>query len=181
MRQRSWFALGAPPGPLRRAALGLDERPSSSRVLGTLRRPSARRRRGFALADFIGGTLLFTGSLVGFSVMTRSKMDALALAEQHASALAQAETAADQVRLSGLPAAPSGEADLEGFRLCSAFDVVGGLPGAVGRVEARRLRVLEGEAHGLWEARVVVRWRERADSPRTTQVVIPVVAREAKK
>lgn len=145
------------------------------------------RRRGFALADFIAGTLLFTGSLVGFTVMTRSKMDALGLAEQQASALAQAETAADRVRLAGLPAAPSGEADLEGFRLCSTFDVASvssgtaGLPGATGRVEARRLRVLDGEAHGLWEARVVVRWRERADSARSVQVVIPVVAREAKK
>ena len=146
-----------------------------------------QRRRGFALADFIAGTLLFTGSLVSFTVMTRSKMDALELAEQQAAALAHAETAADRVRLGGLPAAPSGEPDLEGFRLCAAFDVASvtsggaGLPAATGRIEARRLRVLEGEAHGLWEARVVVRWRERADSPRTVEVALAVVAREAKK
>lgn len=140
-----------------------------------------QRRRGFALADFIAGTLLFTGAVVGFSTMTRAKMDALGLAEQQAAALAQAETAADRVRLDGLPGAPSGEADADGFRLCGAFDVTGPLPGATGRVEARRLRVQDGEARGLWEARVVVRWRERADDARTVQVAIPVVAREAQR
>lgn len=144
-----------------------------SRARGAPRRP--RRRRGFALADFMTGTLLLAGALGAFTSITRAKFDALAAGDQHVRAAAAAEEALDRVRTGGLPAAPEGPADPDGFRLVTTFAPAGaGLSGAEGRLEARLLRLAEGDPHDLLEVRVVVSWR---DAPaRRARVSLSTVA-----
>ena len=130
-------------------------------------------RRGVALADFLAGMLLLAGAMTAYATMTRSKMDALSMADQHARALATAEEAIDRVRTGGLPRAPQGPADADGFRHVMDFGVVG-LLGCTGRIEARSLRLEGGEAADLFEARVVVRW---TDGPmRNARIALSTVA-----
>ena len=62
-----------------------------------------RRRRGFAIADFLAGMLVLAGALTAFATMTKSKMDALAQSDQLARGVAAAEEAIDRVRVNGLP------------------------------------------------------------------------------
>lgn len=123
---------------------------------------TASGRRGVALADFVTGMLLLAGALGAFAAITRSKFDAIAASDQHARAVAAAEEAVDRVRLEGLPRLPHGEADADGFRLVAAFTPAAGhgLAGAAGRVEARGLRLAEGDAQGLFEVRAVVSWQD---------------------
>jgi hypothetical protein len=128
------------------------------------------RRGGFALADFVAGMLILAGALTAFTTMTKAKVDLLAAGDQHQRALAAAEEALDRVRTGGLPARPSGPADPDGFRKVVAFapkadlyDPSRTLPGVEGLVEARALRA-DGDAHGLYEVRVTVRWRDSASS-----------------
>ena len=139
------------------------------------RRPGTSRRSGFGLADFVAGTFVFTGALVGFTTMTNTKFDALGRSSQRAQALAAAEAAADRVRVQGLPGAPRGEADLEGFRSVAVFAPKVPLPRVEGSIDARWLRVEGGAGQGLYEARVRVRWRERADLDAWTSITVPVV------
>lgn len=135
---------------------------------------SLRRRRGVALADFLAGMLILGGAMTAFAAMTRSKMEALAATDQHARALAAAEEAIDRVRTAGLPRAPGGDADADGFRRVHAFEVEGLADGRC-VVEARSLRLAEdGAGHDLFEARVVVRWQ---DAPgRHARVALSTVA-----
>lgn len=121
-----------------------------------------RGRRGFAIADFLAGMLVLAGALTAFATMTRSKMDALAQSDQLARGIAAAEEALDRVRTGGLPRAPFGDADVEGFRQVATFKPQGaGLYRPEGRIEARALRVgAGGGVHGLFEARVVVTWQD---------------------
>lgn len=134
-----------------------------------------RRRGGFALADFLTGMLLLAGALGAFATITRAKFDALAAGDQHARAVAAAEEAIDHVRAVGLPRAPEGQADVDGFRLVATFEPADrALAGAEGRLEARLLRLAEGEAHDLLEVRAVVRWQ---DGPgRRARVALSTVA-----
>lgn len=123
-----------------------------------------RGRRGVAIADFLAGMLVLSGALTGFAAMTRAKMDALAQSDQLARGVAAAEEALDRLRVSGLPKAPSGFADVDGFRVVTTFaPTAPGLFRAEGRVDARALRASEGAAvHGLFEVRVVVSWQDSA-------------------
>lgn len=133
------------------------------------------RRSGFGLADFLAGTFIFTGALVGFTTMTNTKFDSLARSSQRSHALAAAEAAADRVRAHGLPAAPRGEADLDGFRAVTTFSPKVPLARVEGSIDARWLRVEGAGGQGLYEARVRVRWRERADLDAWSVISIPVV------
>lgn len=126
----------------------------------------SRARRGFALADFVTGMLVLAGALGAFATITRAKFDALAAGDQHARAVAAAEEALDRVRTGGLPRAPEGQADRDGFRLVATFEPADdALAGAEGRLEARLLRVAEGAGHDLLEVRAVVRWRDGSARP----------------
>lgn len=120
------------------------------------------RRRGVALADFLAGMLILAGAMTAFATMTRSKMEALAATDQHARALAAAEEAIDRVRTGGLPRAPEGDADADGFRRVHEL-AVSGLADGRCRIEARSVLLDDGGAgHDLFEARVVVRWKDGA-------------------
>jgi hypothetical protein len=133
-----------------------------------------RGRRGVALADFLAGSLILAGAVTGFSTMTRTKLVALSTADQHARALAAAEEAIDRVRTGGLPRAPQGDADPDGFRLVLVFNVKD-LPEGMGRVEVRSLRLDDdGPGHGLYEARAVVRWQDGPE--RRARVALSTVA-----
>jgi hypothetical protein len=137
-------------------------------------RAPTSRRRGFALADFLAGMMLLAGAMTAFATMTRAKLDALSMADQHARALAAAEEAIDRLRTGGLPRAPQGAADADGFRQVLDFGVPG-LQECTGRIEARGLRVEGAEAGDLFEARVVVTWR---DGPmRNARVGLSTIAR----
>ncbi len=119
----------------------------------------ARARRAFALADFLAGTLVLAGVVAGFTSLTRAKFDAISEGELHARGVSAVEARLDRIACDGLPAAPAGEADEQGFRLVEAFTPDdAGLAAGVGRVEARYLRT-EGDSHGLYEVRVAVDWR----------------------
>lgn len=142
------------------------------------RRGGRARRAGIALADFITGMLLLAGALGAFATITRAKFDALAASDQHARAVAAVEEAIDRVRTAGLPRAPEGQADPDGFRLVAAFSPADpALAGAEGRLEARLLRVTDGEAHDLLEVRAVVTWQDgparRARVAMTTVAPLP--------
>ena len=115
-------------------------------------------RRGFALADFVAGSLIVTATLVGFTALTRAKMQVLGDAQRRTAALAASEAALDRLRLEGLPVAPKGEADKLGYRQVSTFKPAG-YPTANGTIDARALRMAVGEAHLLYEARVSITWR----------------------
>lgn len=120
------------------------------------------RRAGIALADFVTGMLLLAGALGAFAAITRAKFEALSAGDQHLRAVAAAEEALDRVRTAGLPRAPEGAADPDGFRLVATFAPADpALQGAEGRLEARLLRTAEGAAaHDLLEVRAVVRWQD---------------------
>lgn len=119
-----------------------------------------RRRRGFALADFVCGSLIFVGALLAFSTLTTSKYRLLDAGASRLAALAAAEAMVDGVRAEGLPALPQGEVDPDGFRQVATFTPQGSLGRAWGRIDARALRVNGGEDHGLLEVRVTVGWRD---------------------
>jgi hypothetical protein len=121
------------------------------------------RRAGVAIADFLAGTFVLAGALTAFASMTRAKIDALGTSDQRALALAAAEEAADRVRTGGLPAAPHGDADPDGFRAVATFRPETRLAHVEGRIEARSLRFAgAGDDHDLFEARITVRWKDGA-------------------
>jgi hypothetical protein len=113
-----------------------------------------------ALADYVCGMLIFSASLVAFSTLTASKLRLLDAAHGRQRALGAAETRLDALRLGGLPAAPAGGGDVDGFRKVQDFAPAPKLPAGWGRVDARALRLSAGQAHGLYEVRVTVGWRD---------------------
>ncbi|RMG15501.1 MAG: hypothetical protein D6731_08230 [Planctomycetota bacterium] len=133
-----------------------------------------RRRRGFALADFVAGTVIFAGALGAFAALTRAKMTVLSQTHRRAQALAAAELAVDRLRREGLPAPPRGAADPDGYRSVARFTPTEA-PWLRGHLDARALRMAVGDGHLLYEARVTVRWRER-DGERTLRLatVVPL-------
>jgi hypothetical protein len=116
-----------------------------------------RRKRGMALVDFITGTLIFSATILTFGALTTSKLRLLNSGERMQHALASAEAQVDTIRLTGLSAAPAGLADVAGFRRVSIF-TPRGFKGASGLVEARALRVKQGDGHQLYEVRVTLSW-----------------------
>lgn len=123
-----------------------------------------RRRRGFAIADFLAGTIIFSGVLITLASMTRAKLQVLAEADAQTRALARAEEALDDVRARGLPQAPTGAADTQGFRLVRKTPVkIQGLADSTVILEARTLvaKAKGSEAsadRGLMEVRVRLAW-----------------------
>jgi len=74
-------------------------------------------RRGFALADFLTGTLIFAGALVGFTALTRSKFDLIHQASSENVVTGHLEQSLDALRREGLPAAPDlNKTDREGYQ-----------------------------------------------------------------
>lgn len=129
-----------------------------------LSRRRRNRRAGFALADFLAGSMIFSATLTVFVALTRSKFDVLSASDQRSRAQAALERELDQVRLSGAGGEPQGEVDLEGFRLVRTFQPQARLPQLEGRVELRALRVEGASWHQLFEARVSVSWVDRPGS-----------------
>lgn len=119
------------------------------------------RRAGFALADFLAGSMIFSATLTVFVALTQSKFDTLSAADQRSRAQAALEAELDRVRLLGAGGSPHGEADLQGFRLVRTFAPQVRLPDVEGRVELRALRVEGAPGHQLFEARVSIGWTER--------------------
>jgi len=124
------------------------------------------RRRGFALADFIAGTVILAGAVSAWVAITRAQLDATRHADQRGKARNAALLALDDARLEGATAlrTASGPADKNGFRLVRTF-AVPGLPVLVsrepqGRLEARELPV-EGDTAGgsAIELRATITWR----------------------
>lgn len=128
-----------------------------------MKKTKARRRAGFALADFVAGTIILAGAVTAWVAITRAQLDATRQADLRGRARSAALLALDEARLSGIEK-PSGEADANGFRLVKTFPVAN-LPQLAsrepsGRLEARRLAFDgEGDARGLVELRATVRWR----------------------
>lgn len=118
-----------------------------------------------ALVDFVIGTLIFSATILTFGTLTTSKLALLNSGERLQHALAAAEFQVDTIRLSGLSAAPAGQADVSGFRRVSAF-TPRGLTHSSGLVEARALRVQQGDGHQLYEVRVTLRWRDDSGQSR---------------
>lgn len=74
------------------------------------------QRRGFALADFLTGTMIFAGALVGFSALTKSKFDVIHQAGAEQVAQGHLEAALDAVRRDGLTGKPNlKKVDRDGF------------------------------------------------------------------
>lgn len=132
---------------------------------------SRRWRRGFALADFLAGSIIFSGTLSLFVALTQSKYRVLEAADLRSRAEAALEVELDRVRAEGLGGAPDGESDADGFRQVRTFDpVLPGqtkpcLPAGAGVVAVRALRVDGAPSHQLFEARITVRWEERPGDP----------------
>lgn len=117
----------------------------------------------------MAGTLILAGVLSAFTGMTRAKFDVLAEGELHARGAAVVARALDRVRRDGLTAEPQGPSDPNGFRRVATFAVGDDqLAEASGEVQARSLRMERGDACGLFEVRVVVRWRGRFGDQRLT-------------
>jgi len=130
-----------------------------------LRASSSARRGGFALADFVAGSLVLSATLTAFVALTNSKFQVLRAAELRSRAQVALEQEVDRVRLEGLAGLPAGQADLQGYRLVSEFEPGGALPAGEGRVEARALRIDGGVGRRLYEARVSVGWLDRPGDP----------------
>jgi hypothetical protein len=74
-------------------------------------------RRGFALADFLTGTMIFAGALVGFTALTRSKFDLIHQASAENVATGHLEATLDVLRRDGLPAKPDlSKTDRNGYQ-----------------------------------------------------------------
>ena len=144
------------------------------------------RRRGFALADFLAGSIIFSGTLSLFVAMTHAKFSTLEAADLRSRAEAALEVELDRVRLEGPGGAPTGEADADGFRLVRTFEpqmpglAAPRLPAGRGEVALRALRVDGAPNHQLFEARVTVSWVDRPGDPGSGMRVCgsTVVARE---
>ncbi len=119
-----------------------------------------RQRGGFALADFVTGTVVFSSVILGFMSLTQGKFRVLDAAVMRTHAVAAAEAEIDAIRVGGLKGKPAGDADRDGFRRVRTFDPLGKIPTARGVVEARALRMQDGAAHRLLEVRVKVAWRD---------------------
>jgi len=144
-------------------------------------RRACGRRRGIALADFVAGTVILAGVVSAFTSMTRAKFDALAEAELHGRAAIAVQAGLDEVRARGLSAEPSGPADIDGFRRVEALAVRDEqLAEASAEVQARFLRMASGEAHGLYEVRVVVRWRGRHGEQRLSGSTVAPLPRRGR-
>lgn len=125
------------------------------------------RHRGFALADFLAGSMILSGTMALFVALTQSKFRTLEAAELRSRAQAALEVELDRVRLQGPGGVPAGEADREGFRVARSFSPEGRLPVGQGQVALRALRVDGAAAHQMFEARVTVRWQERPGDARS--------------
>jgi hypothetical protein len=126
-----------------------------------------QRARGFVMADFLTGTLIFSATLIAFFAMTESKFKLLDASEMRSRALAEAEVEIDRIRFEGLTVEPKGQADLDGFRLARKFKPAKRLVRGEGVVEARALRMKgEGNPRRLYEVRVTVRWRDKSGGGR---------------
>lgn len=130
-----------------------------------------------ALADFVTGMFLFSLTMLTFVALTTSKLKMLNAGEWLLHGVAAAEVAADRVRLEGLAKRPSGRADAAGFRKVETFKPQGLTQGS-GVVEARALRMKEGEAHQLYEVRITVRWRDDTGISRTSLSTVAALPEE---
>jgi hypothetical protein len=124
-------------------------------------RRGTRRRRGFALADFFTGTVVFAGAMVAFATMTRSKMETIDQAATRHRALAVAEATMDEIRRAGSVKIPEIKADSDGFSEVRHTDsTIQGIGKASIQIDARSARVVGGRSQGLLEVRVRVRWKD---------------------
>lgn len=74
-------------------------------------------RRGFALADFLTGTMIFAGALVGFTTLTSSKFEMIHQASSEQVVKGQLESSLDLLRRDGLPAKPDlSKTDRDGYQ-----------------------------------------------------------------
>jgi hypothetical protein len=102
--------------------------------------------------------VIFSASLSAFVALTRGKFDAIEATSQRGHALSIVEERLDRLRVEGLQRTPQGVVDAQSFRLVEEFGLPRALPAGQGRVDARRLKVAGGSAHGLYEVRVSVSW-----------------------
>ena len=136
-------------------------------------------RRGFALADFMAGTLIFAGVVGVFVSLTNSKFGMLQASELRTRALFAAEDQVDRIRALGLGGGPAGMADAEGFRRVRTFEPVGSLYEGLGEVRVRALRMAEGQdSRQLYEARVTVSWRGQQGIDRLSLSTVATLPRE---
>lgn len=126
--------------------------------------PLSRRRRGFALIDFITGMVIFSAVMVAFVDLTRSKFGLISATEMQTRGLGAAEEVLDRLRVEGLRTEPADGAkrDAFGFRTLRTFVPAKehGLPAGEGEVAVRSLRMKTGDAHLLYEVRITVSWRD---------------------
>lgn len=122
-------------------------------------------RRGFALADFLTGTMIFAGALVGFTALTRSKFDLIHQASSEQVVTKHLEASLDRVRREGLPAKPNvNKTDAEGYQWVAERKL--DLPRTGAAVEEIRVRPLvHFDAAGtrqieteVYEVRVQLTW-----------------------
>ncbi len=123
-------------------------------------------RRGFALADFLTGTMIFAGALVGYTGLTRSKFEMISQASSEQVVKGQLEASLDLLRREGLPAKPNlSKTDSEGYQWVAERKVeLRGLGPAKVTTSVRPLthfdpagqRLIETE---VYEVRVQLTWR----------------------
>ncbi|MBL4850015.1 MAG: hypothetical protein JKY65_31185 [Planctomycetes bacterium] len=134
-------------------------------------------RRGFAIADFLVGTAIFAGALVGFTTLSQSKFDVIHQASAEQVALSRLEFEIDKLRRVGLPGAPNpAKTDPDGFQPVRSETVkLKGLGPGTLTISARPLvsrnaanqRVLDTD---LYEVRVKLVW---TDGHRGLSTILP--------
>jgi hypothetical protein len=144
----------------------------------------ARRRSGFALADFIAGSLILAGAVGAWASLTRAQIDAAALVERRTRALYAAEEALARGR--SAPAAATAAAakstngawvEVERFAPRGLVAVSSGASGGV--VEARPLAAKASFAPpAAVELRARLEWRGDT-GPEKLELGSIVIANEA--
>lgn len=145
----------------------------------------ARTRRGFALADFIAGSLILSATITAFVAMSRAKFQVLHAVEQLQVAQTALEAEADALRARDAISLPDGEPDAEGFVTLEAFEAPASFHQGEGAILLRPLQVstedADADARGLYEARLTLTWIEEpnVEASRITRVFTTVVEVEA--
>lgn len=139
-----------------------------------------RRAAGFAMTDFIAGTVILAGVLAAWTSATRAQLGAAGAADRRTRALYAAEEALVRFEAaSGFTRASEARTGGGAFAEVERFDVAGLLPttegGKAGLVEVRPLEAkVEGAvAPQAFEARARVEWR--SDGGRTDRLEVSTI------
>ena len=121
-----------------------------------------KRARGFALMDFIAGSVILAGAVTAWASLTNAQLESAAFADRRQQARNACARALDDARAEDLESLVSelGKPGPDGFAIAKRFQVPG-LPTTSsenpGRLEARPLKT--ETRFGCYEVRATVRWK----------------------